>query len=104
MPEYSQNGNTTVQKKKRKRHVEGPVFSDKVLMALHKMGGSARVDELVKNLTTSDGTTHPRKNNTRREVYKNPELLQLHPTDKQTMVLTPVGQAKAQELISKYGK
>jgi len=76
-------------------------FSKKVLIALHKMGGSARVDDLRQKAFTCLGKP-ARKNNTRREVYKHPEWFNFVTGDDQSMELTTKGMKHAEQLILEH--
>ncbi len=65
-------------------------FSDKVFVTLHKLGGQSDLKLLQGHLR--DRTGHPPKaNNTRREVYRHPELIELVAGDKQLLRLTDQG-------------
>jgi hypothetical protein len=74
-------------------------FSDKVLVTLHKLGDAAPIDLLREHLRDKNGKV-PRKNNTRREVYKNGELVEFDPEDKQKMRLTEKGKEHARSLVA----
>ncbi len=65
-------------------------FWQRVLIALDDSGGSLSVDALMHKLTSSDGSV-PRRNNTRREVYKHPQYLKFSESDDQVMQLREGG-------------
>ena len=65
-------------------------FRKRLFVTLHRLGGSADVARLVEHMRTDDGGI-PRKNNTRREVYRNPGLLEFDSKDGQIMCLTEAG-------------
>jgi hypothetical protein len=67
-----------------------PLFFEKILIILYNAGNCTNVDVLVGELTTSTGGI-PRKNNTRREVYRRPDLLRFDVADSQLMCLTDDG-------------
>jgi len=73
-------------------------FRDRVFVTLHKLGNSVDVVKLVEHLRTEDGRV-PRTNNTRREVYRNPGLLEFDPGDNQIMRLTPDGVQEAKSIM-----
>gem|GEM_PF-3427356 len=75
-------------------------FRDRLLVTLHKLGGSCAVDTLVRHLRTSDGEV-PRKNNTRREVYRNSNLFGFDRSDssKRTLRLLASGVKEAQKIL-----
>lgn len=74
-------------------------FRDRLLVTLNKLGGSCKVETLVRRLRTSEGVV-PRANNTRREVYRNPKLFGFDRADpgKQTMRLLAAGLTEAQKI------
>ena len=67
-----------------------PMFFEKILLALYRVGGSSRVDDLRGMITTGKGCK-PRKNNTRREVYRRPQWLEFKADNDQVMVLSEAG-------------
>jgi len=79
--------------------LKGPCFSDKVLVALLRMGGEAGVEDLCKNLTNSYGVP-PRKNNTRREAYRHPDQIEMVPGNDQRLRLTEKGKESATRLMA----
>ena len=80
-----------------------PLFFEKLLLALYKTGGSSEIDVLRRRITTVKGEI-PRKNNTRREVYRRPQWLGFDPANDQIMVLSDAGRAYVEgELREKYG-
>jgi hypothetical protein len=75
-------------------------FRDRLLVTLHKLGGSCKVETLVRHLRTSEGAV-PRKNNTRREVYRNSNLFGFDRSDssKRTLRLLAAGTKEAQKIL-----
>lgn len=74
-------------------------FRKRVFITLHRLGGSAPVAQLVEHMRTKEGGI-PRKNNTRREVYRNPGLIELDPGDSQVMRLTKKGEKEAKSILA----
>jgi hypothetical protein len=79
-----------------------PLFFEKILIVLYNAGNCINVRDLVSGLTTSTGGV-PRKNNTRREVYRRPDLLCFDDLNSQLMRLTAEGLAFVEtDLKPKY--
>lgn len=76
---------------------EGLKFFEKILLALYRLGGTARIDEILSSVLTCEGD-HPRRNNTRRVVYQHSKLFQLSPADDQVMELTDSGIEAAERI------
>lgn len=74
-------------------------FRKRVFVTLHRLGGRVEVARLVEHLRT-DGGSIPRKNNTRREVYRNPGLMEFDPDDNQVMRLTDKGIEEAKAILA----
>jgi len=79
-----------------------PLFFEKLLISLYNLGGSSEVDALRRSIVTVKGEI-PRKNNTRREVYRHPDWLGFDPSDDQVMALLEAGRVFVEtELKGKY--
>jgi len=90
-------------RKKKTPARSGLSFFDKLLLALHEMGGRADVGDLRQRILTNEGKP-ARKNNTRREVYRHPDLLRFDDKDSQQMMLTNEGSVHAEKLMADQGK
>lgn len=93
---------------KRTAHKESgapdPLFFEKLLIALYKLGGESDIDSLRKSIVTVKGE-FPRKNNTRREVYRRPEWLRFSHWDDQVMQLTDEGVKHVENVLKeKYSR
>lgn len=75
-------------------------FYEKVLCALHKLGGLASVDSIREIIVTREGD-HPRANNTRRVVYQYTDYFQFGDGDDQSLKLTDRGLELAKALTQK---
>jgi len=85
--------------KKRPPRIPGTLkFREKVLTALHALGGSSTVDRIRFSILTCEGE-HPRANNTRRLLYQHAALFRLSPDDSKVIELTDFGIQVAEALI-----
>jgi hypothetical protein len=75
----------------------------RVVSVLQAEGGTALVSRLVDRIN-AEYDAYVRVNNTRREVYRNPDLLEFHPEDNQLMRLTERGQKYARILVAAGGR
>jgi hypothetical protein len=74
----------------------------RVAVSLLKLGGASLVSDLVNEINRRYNTV-VRVNNTRREVYRQPELLEFDPADDQIMKLTAKGKAYATAYLRSGG-